>query len=199
MRSQQKTWLRMKWALASVATATAGILLSSLQLGCDQSDTPVDPVSLPTTGPALPDLPPVPTTIPILKASTPTAKVEATSLDVPGPLVPDKFQAKVIQTVTGFDHPLGVALSLDSKTLFVTNTAHTGSGGMLLGGGSISKLAVGADGRLTMLNLALAKGLSAPMGIAVLPKATKMFPAGSLFVSTGATFASDDKGEIVGD
>jgi hypothetical protein len=153
----------------------------------------------PTSVPALPELPKGPESIPTVTPSSAYKKVDPGSFDVKGPLVQDRFLAKIVQTVNGLNHPLGVAVSRDGKFLFVTNTAHTGANGMLEGGGSVGKYAIGDDGRLTAVNAALAKGLTAPTGIAVLPKATKAFPAGTLVVSTGTTYVCDAAGNIIAD
>jgi hypothetical protein len=50
-----------------------------------------------------------------------------------------------------------------------------------------------------MVNLKWVDGLHAPLGITVLPKDTKKFRAGTLFVATGAVRALDDAGEPVPD
>jgi hypothetical protein len=48
-----------------------------------------------------------------------------------------------------------------------------------------------------MIDREFVKDIHAPLGIAVLPKATGKFPAGSLFVCTGATSGCDDKNERI--
>jgi hypothetical protein len=111
--------------------------------------------------------------------------------------------AKVIETLPIFNHPQSCAASPDGKYLFVTNSGATVSS--ILGpsfqyyGGAISKLSIDADGRLKLINLKFVDNLHAPMGIAVLPKSTGKFPAGSLFVCTGTTSGLDDKGEHITD
>jgi DNA-binding beta-propeller fold protein YncE len=144
-------------------------------------------------------------------ATTPSSKPSKTAVsdsgssgftgtfhDVTGPVEPDKLTAKVIQTLSVFNHPASTAVSLDGRYLFVTNSASTLSG-MEYNKGSISKLELQPDGRLKMLKTDFVQGLHAPMGIAALPKATGRFPAGSLFVSTGMTAGVDDKGERIDD
>ena len=103
----------------------------------------------------------------------------------------------IVQKVSGFHKPESSALSLDGKTMFVSNC---GSGffgkdkifALAAGKGAISKLAVAPDGKLTMKNPRFTEGINAPLGISVLPKATAKIPAGSLFVNTGY-FRQTDK------
>src|SRR6266566_369047 len=117
-------------------------------------------------------------------------------VDVPGPIKPDRINAKCVQTLTGFNHPAACTLSLDGKYLFVSNSAAT-LNGMAYSQGAISKLEVLPDGRLKMLNPSFVDHLHAPMGMGVLPKATAKYPAGSLFVSMGMTNASDERGDRI--
>jgi len=96
----------------------------------------------------------------------------------------------IVQQVSGFHKPESSALSLDGQTLFVSNC---GSGffgenkifALAAGKGAVSKLSVGPDGKLTMQAPRFVDGISAPLGMAVLPRATAKIPAGSLFVNTG--------------
>ena len=68
---------------------------------------------------------------------------------------------------------------------------------LLAGGGAGAQTAV--DGRLKMLQQTFVDNVHAPAGMAVLAKATRKFPAGSLFVCTGATSGCDDKNERITD
>ena len=88
------------------------------------------------------------TAIPTFKPTTLPAAADPTAMDFKGPVTADNISAKIIQTLVGFNHPQAVAISLDGKFLYVTNSAATGPTGMLLGAGSISKLAIGADGQI---------------------------------------------------
>ena len=96
----------------------------------------------------------------------------------------------VVQRISGFHKPESSALSLDGKTLFVSNC---GSGfygeaklfALAAGKGAISQLSVDPNGKLTMQNPRFTEGISAPLGMSVLHKATAGIPAGSLFVNTG--------------
>jgi hypothetical protein len=117
-------------------------------------------------------------------------------VDVPGPIKPDRIYAKCVQTITGFNHPAACTLSLDGKYLFVSNSAAT-LNGMAYSQGAISKLEILPDGRLKMLNPTFVDHLHAPMGLAVLPKATAKYPAGSLFVSMGMSNACDERGDRI--
>jgi hypothetical protein len=117
-------------------------------------------------------------------------------VDVPGPIKPDRINAKCVQTLTGFNHPAACTLSLDGKYLFVSNSAAT-LNGMAYSQGAISKLEILPDGRLKMLNPSFVDHLHAPMGMGVLPKATAKYPAGSLFVSMGMSNACDERGDRI--
>jgi hypothetical protein len=113
-------------------------------------------------------------------------------------LKPHPNLAQIIQTLEVFNHPESSAISLDGQHLFVTNSAATPDG-FPLGAGAISKLQIQPNGTLKMLTPDFAKGLTAPHGIAVLPKSTRKFRAGSLFVSTGYARALDEKSNRVKD
>jgi hypothetical protein len=65
--------------------------------------------------------------------------------------------------------------------------------------GFISKLSVEADGTLKMVNQRLVSGLTAPLGMAVNPVATKKFPKGAVFVCTGGLPLADASGTDIKD
>jgi hypothetical protein len=117
---------------------------------------------------------------------------------LPQELKPHPSLAQILQTLEAFNHPESSAVSLDSQHLFVTNSAAT-EAGFPIGQGSISKLEIQPDGTLKMLKADFVKGLTAPHGIAVLPKSTRKFRAGSLFVSTGCAQLVDDKATRIKD
>ncbi len=62
-----------------------------------------------------------------------------------------------------------------------------------------SKLKVKASGELSMLEKKLIEGLTAPLGMGVLPVATKKFPAGTIFLCTGSAPIVDSAGQVVKD
>jgi hypothetical protein len=97
-----------------------------------------------------------------------------------------------------FDHPVGSALSLDHKFLYVTNSSRV-LNGYRYGKGSISKLEIKPDGQLELAKAEFVTKIHAPMGIAVSTKATRKFPAGSLFVAVGTTLGVDEKNERIVD
>jgi hypothetical protein len=111
---------------------------------------------------------------------------------------PDPNLARIIQTLEAFNRPESCTVSLDGKTLLVTNCASTLEGHQL-GKGAISRLDIQPDGTLKMIKADFAAGLTAPMGITVMPRGTKKFRAGSLFVCTGFALAIDDQGKRVKD
>jgi hypothetical protein len=65
--------------------------------------------------------------------------------------------------------------------------------------GYISKLKVKANGELSMVNKKLISGLTSPLGMGVLPVATKKFPAGTIFLCTGSAPIVDSAGKVVKD
>jgi hypothetical protein len=111
---------------------------------------------------------------------------------------PDPNLAKILQTLDVFNHPESCTVSADGQFLFVTNCASTPDG-IPLGKGAISKLQIQADGTLTMVKAQFTTGLNGPLGITILPKSTRKFRAGSLFVCTGFNSATDDKEQRVKD
>jgi hypothetical protein len=186
----------------------SGVLAIALGLlalgGCDRdnsggsqasssSSTPDKSSETPTPAPKRPATTPTKAT-----GDTGFSSFASTFHDVTGPVRPDKLTAKVIQTLSVFNHPASTAISLDGRYLFVTNSSST-LNGIEYKKGSISKLELQSDGRLKMLKSDFVTGLHAPMGIAALPKATGKFPAGALFVSTGMTTGIDDKGQRIDD
>lgn len=94
------------------------------------------------------------------------------------------------QSVEGLHRPESCTFSLDGTELFITSVA-SGTYGpdetflLVRGQGFISKLRVGPEGRAEMVDRHFVKGLDAPLGTTVLPKATLRFPAGTLFVNVG--------------
>lgn len=123
---------------------------------------------------------------------------DPTELDIKGPVQPDAMVAKLIQTLVGFHHPKACVVSPDGKFLYVTNSV-VGDSGFVVGKGYISQLQIQEDGRLKMLKARWVEGLTAPQGLAFLTKATKRFPAGTLFVCTGMTHQADEAGAPVDD
>jgi hypothetical protein len=107
----------------------------------------------------------------------------------------------VVQTLSQFHRPESCAFSLDGGYLYVSNC---GSGffgpeeaiGLVRDQGAISKLQVTADGLLEVIDLNFVEGLSTPLGITVLPRATDRFPAGTLFVVVGNALSVDADGNM---
>ncbi len=111
--------------------------------------------------------------------------------------------ATVIQVLKAFDNPEGAIFSADGQHVFVSNAAEIGDRGQGFGWaegeGYVSKLAVGAGGTLTMVEEQLIKGLTGPLGMAVLPVATGKFPAGTIFLCAGSAPLVDKNGQVVKD
>jgi hypothetical protein len=191
-------------AAAGLALALAGAVAVTLA-GCEKEDDDSSNPAPQATSNAGPE--PAPATAadtrPVKPSADPAPRRPALSLldavpDDTGPIKVDRDVAKVIQTLSGFDHPSGTAATADGKYLFVTNSSR-GISGFRYGRGSVSKLEVDPDGRLKMLKADFAAKLHAPVACAVSPKATGKFPAGSLFVTVGTTQAIDEKNEQVVD
>jgi DNA-binding beta-propeller fold protein YncE len=193
------------FVVAGLATlAVVAIVSTALVVpGCDSGDDHggID-VKIGSGNPVTDDRPATRalTTRPTAAAAAPLRDAPLNGFkDYQGDVQPDRNLAKVIQTIKAFDRPAGCAVSLDRKYLFVTNSSWSQSGGFRHYKGSISKLEILPDGRLKMLKPDFVTQVHAPMGIAPLPKATRGFPAGALFVATGATSAVDDKDAPVTD
>ena len=186
--------------LTRLATALA---LGALMLaGCDDDSNIVTNSGVTSTPRSAAVAPKAAITAPVTTNES-ESSLSSSFKDVSGPVLLDRTDAQVIQTLPIFNHPQSCTASADGKFLFVTNS------GMIVSSvqgpsveyykGAISKLEIDADGRLKVVKLKFVDGLHAPMGISVLPKGTGKFPAGSLFVSTGMTAGLDDKGEHITD
>jgi hypothetical protein len=101
---------------------------------------------------------------------------------------PWPVMGRVLQEIAEFDNPEGSVFSADGKSLYVSNAAIWDCDGFAWteGGGYISKLSVGANGQVSMVNKQLAAGITAPLGMAVNRYGTRMFPAGSIFIGVGS-------------
>ncbi len=112
--------------------------------------------------------------------------------------------AVIVQVIKAFDNPEGAIFSADGKFVFVSNAAELGAeraDGFAWeeGAGYISKLEVQPSGQLKMVNDKLITGLTAPLGMGVLPVATGKFPAGSIFVCVGSAPLRDKDGQVIKD
>ena len=111
--------------------------------------------------------------------------------------------AVILQVLKSFDNPEGAVFSADGSHVFISNSAEAGDlsegFGWVEEAGYISKLEVKANGELSMVNKTLIKGLTAPLGMGVLPVATKRFPAGTIFLCTGSAPLVDSNGRAVKD
>ena len=124
---------------------------------------------------------------------------------VPTAQAQEKFPvaAAVIQTLAEFDNPEGAVFSSDGKLVFISNAAEIGDRaeglGWAEGEGYVSKLAVTYDGQLRMTASQLIKGLTGPLGMAVLPVATDEFPEGTIILAAGSAPLVDSDGQVVKD
>lgn len=99
-------------------------------------------------------------------------------------------EAIVVQKVPAFHRPESCAVSADGKHVFVTNCASGEYGpdalfGLAANRGYISRLSLSPDGTLGVDRPTFVRGLSGPLGIAVLPRSTTRFRRGTLFVNVG--------------
>ena len=109
--------------------------------------------------------------------------------------------AVILQVLKAFDNPEGAIFSADGNHVFVSNSAEAGAlsdgFGWVEGAGYISKLEVKANGELSMVTKRLITGITAPLGMGILPVATKKFPAGTIFLCTGSAPLIDSDGQAV--
>src|SRR5215471_19166122 len=110
---------------------------------------------------------------------------------------------KLIQELKAFDNPESAIFSEDGRFVFVSNSAELGMPDKGFAwtekAGFVSKLSVEPDGTLKMLNPKLITGLTAPLGFALNPVATKKFPKGSIFLCTGGLPLADASGTMIKD
>lgn len=111
--------------------------------------------------------------------------------------------AAILQVLKAFDNPEGAIFSADGSHVFVSSAAEIGERGdnfgWTEGEGYVSKLEVLANGELRMVEEKLIDGLTAPLGMGVLPVATGKFPAGTIFLCAGSAPLVDADGEVVKD
>ncbi len=111
--------------------------------------------------------------------------------------------AVILQVIKAFDNPEGAIFSADGSHVFISNAAEAGDlsegFGWVEGAGYVSKLEVKENGELSMVEEKLIDGLTAPLGMGILPVATEKFPAGTIFLCAGSAPLLDSAGEIVKD
>ena len=103
------------------------------------------------------------------------------------PVYPVK--GKVVARLSIFDNPEGAIVSMCGNYLFVSNSclSKTTKGFYWAEGrGSISKLEIGPYGDLKMIDRQFVKGLTGPLGMAILNVNTGKFAAGTLFAMSGS-------------
>jgi hypothetical protein len=110
--------------------------------------------------------------------------------------------AVVKQVLKKFDNPEGAIFSADGKFVFVSNAGEIGPDrapafAWTEGEGYISKLEVLPSGELKMVNDKLITGLTAPLGMGVLPVSTQQFPKGTIFACVGSAPIRDSRGEVI--
>jgi hypothetical protein len=114
-----------------------------------------------------------------------------------------KAKGKHVQTLKAFDNPEAAIFSADGRFVFIANSAELGMKDKGFRwtekAGFISKLAVLPDGTLQMVTPKLLTGLTAPLGMAVNPVATRTFPQGTIFLCTGGLPLADAAGNTLRD
>jgi DNA-binding beta-propeller fold protein YncE len=110
---------------------------------------------------------------------------------------------RLLQELKSFDNPEAAIFSEDGRFVFISNSAELGMPDKGFHwtekAGFVSKLSVEADGTLKVVNQKLITGLTAPLGMAVNPVATKKFPKGSIFLCTGGLPLADASGNDIKD
>jgi hypothetical protein len=116
---------------------------------------------------------------------------------------PHQLSGRLLQELKAFDNPEAAIFSEDGQFVFIANSAELGMPDKGFHwtekAGFVSKLSVEADGTLKMVNQRLVTGLTAPLGMAVNPVATKKFPKGSIFLCTGGLPLADASGVEIKD
>ncbi|MEE9148270.1 MAG: hypothetical protein V3U27_12815 [Candidatus Tectomicrobia bacterium] len=111
--------------------------------------------------------------------------------------------AVITQVLKAFDNPEGAIFSADGHFVFVSNAAELGAERSPEGfawaanEGYISKLEVLPSGELKMVQDKLITGLTAPLGMGVLPVSTGKFPVGTIFVCVGSAPLRDSAGQVI--
>jgi hypothetical protein len=116
---------------------------------------------------------------------------------------PYPHKAHVVQRLKAFDNPEAAIFSADGRHVFVSNAAELGNPDKgfhwVRGQGYISKLSVGQDGTLKMVEPKLLSRLTAPLGMAVLPVDAGRFPRGTIFVVEATAPLAEPDGTPVKD
>ena len=116
---------------------------------------------------------------------------------------PYRVPGKVIQVLKAFDNPEGAIFSPDGRYVYISNAAELGNPEKGFHwtekAGYVSKLAVKADGTLSMVSEKLVDGLTAPLGMAISTAATRRFPKGTIFLCAGAAPIAEADGTHIGD
>ena len=112
-------------------------------------------------------------------------------------------KGKVVNVLGAFDNPEGALFSMDGQYLFISNSALHGHSdkpfAWVENGGSISKLEVGPNGGLKMIDRVFIKDLTGPLGMAVLNVGTNKFPRGTIFATAGSAPMSCPAGNPITD
>jgi hypothetical protein len=127
----------------------------------------------------------------------------ASSAALAADLQPYPHKGQVLQRLGSFDNPEGAIFSADGRYVFISNAAELGNPdkgfAWTNGAGYVSKLEVQPDGTLKVVNEKLIDGLTGPLGFAVLPKATKKFPKGTIFLALATAPLAEADGTPVKD
>ncbi len=106
----------------------------------------------------------------------------------------------VVQEFMGpFDNPEGSVVAPDGTTVFVSSAGDIGTFRFMAGAGYVTKLTIGSDGKLSVVDPKFVTGLTRPWGMAVLPVDVGGIPAGTIFVGIGGPPLSDSVGNPITD
>ncbi len=104
----------------------------------------------------------------------------------------------ISQQLDGFKTPTASVFSPDGRYLFVVNHAQ-GESGTLRGESYISKLAVDAQGQVTVNNMRFIKNLTAPIDLDFSPVRFGNIPKGAIFLAVGTPLVQDEAGRPMRD
>lgn len=104
----------------------------------------------------------------------------------------------ISQELDGFKTPTASVFSPGGRYLFVVNHAQ-GEAGTLRGQSYISKLAVSAEGEVSVNNMRFVKNLTAPIDLDFSPVRFGNIPKGAIFLAVGTPLVQDEAGRAMRD
>ncbi|MBD5779187.1 hypothetical protein IEN85_06750 [Pelagicoccus sp. NFK12] len=112
--------------------------------------------------------------------------------------LPAQDRPVISQQLDGFLTPTAAVFSPDGRYLFVVNHAQ-GEAGTLRSQSFISKLAVDADGKVSVNNMRFIRNLTAPIDLDFSPIRFGSIPKGAIFLAVGTPLVQDEAGRPMRD